>query len=77
MIKLTKLQINDLSQVREYRQGFRRHWNNGVIATFQSIEAFPSTAAGYMGQAKDFIAESMEGGQQEQQPPPAEQPKKE
>ena len=54
--------MNALFQVREYRQGFRRHWNNGVIATFQGIEAFPATAAGYIGQAKEFISESMDAG---------------
>ncbi len=51
-----------LGSIREYRRGFKQHWNDGVVFVFGKIAASPEYMAGLAASAKDLINSQAEAG---------------
>jgi len=55
---------------KEYQQGFKRHWNNGVMYTFDQLVLAPAVVKDYvrsgMTQAKDLLAARDDAAEEKQ-----------
>jgi hypothetical protein len=63
--------VPNAEKVREYRAGFRQHWNSGVLYTFDKIDHLPEVLKSYAADGRDYLSKmSQQQPQTEQQQHP-------